>query len=98
MPDWSTEPHANSPMPDERGTCEGLLASIDVAESKIPRDAGPGVILEILKLIVSVRTVPLLAKLQTDSALDEDFNGSSEAQHEQNICYTCMWYAPQASW
>ncbi|MCJ1245835.1 RNA polymerase II mediator complex subunit [Trapelia coarctata] len=82
MQDWSL---------DQRGNCEGLLASIDVAESKTSSDGSFGIIIEILKLIVSVRTAPPLAKLQIDLGLDEGLDGSREAQQEQQHCHTCMW-------
>lgn len=94
---WSSGPRAKQQMPDESSTCEGLLASIDVAESKIPNDASSGIILEIMKMIVSVRTALQLAKAPTDPVLDEGLDGSREAQHEQRLCHTCMWYESQGN-
>lgn len=92
MPDWSLEPRAMPSMHDQRGTYEGLLASIDVAESTTSTDGSFGIIVEVMKLIVTVRTAPQLAKQQTDPALDEGFDGSREAQHEQRLGHICMWY------
>ena len=94
MPDWSSEHQAIPPIPHQSGICEGLLASIDVAESKTSSDGRFGIIVEIMKLVVSVRTAPQLAKLQTDPVFDGglDGDGPSEGQLEQQLGHTRMRY------
>ena len=83
------------PVPHQRNACEGLLASIDVAESNTVSDGGLGLVIEIIKQIVSVRTAPQLAKIQTEPAPGVGLAGPAGTQHEQELCDTCMWYGPQ---
>ena len=93
MPDWSSNvPTIFWVSAQQYDTCEGLIACIEDVESRIPKDRSFGVIIELLRRIVTVLRSPQLVRSQTDQALHDDSKFPREVEHTGRLDGVCQWY------